>query len=336
MQIYYREVGNMANIKDVAKRANVSVATVSRVINNKGYVNEETRMLVEKAIKELNYIPNEVARSLYKKVSKSIGVIFPHLSNPFYYYVLEGIEALAFEKGYKVIICNSNEDKSREEEYINQFIKYNIDGIIIGSNSSLNARYIELNIPIVSIDRIIHDDVPSVTSDNITGGYLACKKLIENGCKTIVHFRGPSILLTVKNRSLGFNKCLEEHGLTCYQVDLAFINPEREIIATFLKEHEEIDGIFCDSDLIGAVVLSELNRLGRKVPDEVQVIGYDNNPLCSLLTPALTTISQNMFEIGKEAMLSLNTIIEKMELKDKHKTIPVELVERESTKKLVG
>ena len=180
----------MANIKNVANKAHVSVATVSRVINNKGYVNGETRKLVEDAIEDLNYIPNEFARSLFKKVSKTVGVIFPHLSNSFYYSVLEGIEEIAFEKGYKVMICNSHEDINRENEYLKQFVKYNIDGIIIGSNSDLLSRYKELQIPIVTIDRIIEEAIPSVTSDNVGGGYLAAEKLVNGGCQKYCSFSG--------------------------------------------------------------------------------------------------------------------------------------------------
>ncbi|MDF2700681.1 MAG: degA 1 [Haloplasmataceae bacterium] len=322
----------MPNIKDVAKKANVSVATVSRVINHKGYVNIETRLLVEKAIKELKYIPNEFARSLFKKISKTIGVIFPHLSNSFYYNVLEGIEEFAFENGYKVMICNSNEDEEREEEYLNQFVKYNIDGIIIGSNSNILSRYKELNIPIVSIDRIIDEEIPSVSSDNVGGGYVAAKKLVENGCKNIIHFRGPSILLTVQDRTIGFNKCLDENNLTCDIVDLAFIDPESKLIRVCLENNPNIDGIFCDSDTIAAIVLSELNHMGKKVPDDVQVVGYDNIILSQLIIPKLSTVSQKMFEIGKEAMISLHTLMENGTLDDKHKLIPVELIERESTK----
>ncbi len=321
----------MSNIKDVAKLANVSVATVSRVINNKGYVNKETRILVEEAIIKLNYIPNEFARTLYKKVSKTIGVIFPHLSNSFYYNVLEGIEEEAFNKGYKVMICNSREDASREEEYLKQFVKYNIDGLLIGSNSNIQSKYKELNIPLVSIDRKI-DGIPSVTSDNVGGGYRAAKKLVESGCQNIVHFRGPSILLTVKDRSLGFDLYLKENNLTCTRVDLAFIDPEVQLITNYLNDHPKTDGIFCDSDIIASLVLSELYHLGKRVPKDVQVIGYDNTLLSHLVTPKLTTISQRMFEIGKEAMLSLKCLMEKEELIDVHKLIPVDLIERESTK----
>ncbi len=322
----------MANIKNVAKKVNVSVATVSRVINNKGYVNEETRKLVEDAIKELNYIPNEFARSLFKKVSKTIGVIFPHLSNSFYYSVLEGIEEIAFEHGYKVMICNSHEDAERESEYIKQFVKYNIDGIIIGSNSNLLSRYKELEIPIVTIDRIIDESVPSVTSDNVSGGYQAALKLVSSGCKNLVHFRGPSILLTVQERSKGFQKFLNEKNLTCDTVDLAFINPEMSLIQQYLESKQNIDGVFCDSDIIAAKVMDVLVRLGKKVPDDVQVIGYDNTLLAELISPKLTTISQRMIEMGKEAIISLNCLIDKEELIEKHKLIPIELIERDTTK----
>ncbi len=321
----------MANIKNVANKAHVSVATVSRVINNKGYVNEETRKLVENAIEDLDYIPNEFARTLFKKVSKTIGVIFPHLSNSFYYSVLEGIEEIAFEKGYKVMICNSHEDINRENEYLKQFVKYNIDGIIIGSNSDLLSRYKELKIPIVTIDRIIEEAIPSVTSDNVGGGYLAAEKLVNSGCKNIVHFRGPSILLTVQERTKGFQESLIEKNMTCDKVDLAFINPEKDLIQQYLESHLEIDGIFCDSDTIAAIVLAELLRLGKKVPNDVQVIGYDNTILAELTTPKLTTISQKMFQIGEEAIMSLNSLIDKEALPNKHKLIPVELIERDTT-----
>lgn len=322
----------MANIKDVAKRANVSVATVSRVINNKGYVNEETKKIVIDAIRELNYIPNEFARSLYKKISKSIGVIVPHLNNAFYYRVIEGIEDLAFNYGYKVMLCNSNENIEREKEYIKQFVKYNFDGLIIGSNSDDIGSYLKLNIPIVTIDRIISKDIPSVTSDNNQGGKEAAKKLVSSGCKHIVHFRGPSILFFVENRARGFNEVLQEHGLTCDEVDLAFIDPDTTIISDYLENNPQIDGIFCDSDTIAAYVIHELHKLGKSVPHDVQLIGYDNTIIAQLTFPNLTTISQRMYSIGTEAMDTLETIINKGVLEDPHKVIPVQLIERGSTK----
>ena len=125
----------MATIKDVAKKANVSVATVSRVINNKGYVNEETRQLVQTAITELSYIPNELARSLYNKHSKLIGVIVPHFDTQFYAELIEGIENAAMKLGYKIMLSNTQDNKQREADYIQIFQQYNIDGIIVASNA---------------------------------------------------------------------------------------------------------------------------------------------------------------------------------------------------------
>lgn len=322
----------MANIKDVAKRANVSVATVSRVINNKGYVNEETRKLVLQAIEELNYIPNEFARSLFKKTSNTIGVIFPHLNNSFYYEVLEGIEEVAFQNGYKVMICNSHEDEEREEVYLRQFVRYNFDGLITGSDSNVPDKYLELDIPLVSIDRLIDDKIPSVFSDNVRGGYLAAQKLVRTGSRYIVHFRGPSILHTVQQRSKGFNRGLEEAGLTSDEVDLAFIDPEAHLIREYLEAHPETDGIFCDSDLIASVVISELHALGRKIPEEVQIIGYDDVDIARYIYPKLTTISQNTFDIGEAAMTILHRLMKKENVVDYRTVIPVTLIERETTR----
>ena len=137
--------------------------------------------------------------------------------------------------------------------------------------------------------------------------------------------------MTVQERTKGFQKLLTEKNMTCDKVDLAFINPEKDLIQQYLESHLEIDGIFCDSDTIAAIVLAELLRLGKNVPKDVQVIGYDNTILAELTTPKLTTISQKMFEIGEEAIISLNSLIDKEVLPNKHKLIPVELIERDTT-----
>lgn len=322
----------MANIKDVAKKAHVSVATVSRVINNKGYVNEETKQLVLNAIKELKYVPNEFARSLFNKTSRTIGVIVPHLNNPFYLNVLEGIEDIAFQHGFKVMLCNSQEDIEREHEYIKTFMKYNIDGIIIGSNSDDIGQYTNLKIPIVSIDRILTEDIPSVTSDNETGGRLAAQKLYESGSKNIAHFRGPSFLHTVIERTQGFNEFLSDVNLTCKQIDLAFIYPESDLIYNFLQDNPEIDGIFAESDYIAAQTLIELQKLGRRVPEDVNIIGYDNLKLTEFTSPQISTISQPMYQIGAEAMNLLTQLLDKEKIEAKKIILPVEYIKRESTK----
>lgn len=322
----------MPTIKDVAKKANVSVATVSRVINNTGYVNFETRKIVEDAIDELGYVPNELARSLFRKKSNIIGLIVPHISTYFFAELIEAIEDHITLKGYKLMIFNSKDDIEIEKKYINVFSQYNIDGLIIVANTQSSRAYINLKIPIITIDHIIDKDVPSITSDNVQGGEVAAKRLIEAGCKNIIHFRGPSVLITVIDRARGFYQVMNEHNIDVQSCDLNFKTPELDLIEDFIKAHPRVDGIFCSSDIIAMYVISVLQRLGYKIPEDVQVIGYDNIELSEVLIPRLTTIAQPILEMGMKTVDNLLTLIDKKELEDIHQTLPVTLVERDSTK----
>ncbi|MDX9691769.1 MAG: LacI family DNA-binding transcriptional regulator, partial [Acholeplasmataceae bacterium] len=200
-----------ATIRDVARKANVSVSTVSRVINQKGYVHEETKVLVSKIIEELGFIPNQLARSLTNRSSKIIGVIVPHIGPSFYGELLEGIESQAAAYGYKIMFCHTQDDPDRELEYMKFFEQYNIEGLIIASNFSNRDKLAELNIPVVTVDHILDENIPSITSDNVKGGELAAKKLIESGVKQIIVFRGPSFLLTTMERTIGFLNEIKKH-----------------------------------------------------------------------------------------------------------------------------
>ena len=323
----------MPTIKDVAKKANVSVATVSRVINNTGYVNHETRKIVKVAIEELGYVPNELARSLFRKRSNIIGLIVPHISTYFFAELIESLEGPIMEQGYKLMIFNSKDDIEIEKKYINVLSQYNIDGLILVANTKSVKAYLNLKMPVITIDHIIDKSIPSITSDNVMGGELAAKKLIEKGAKNIIHFRGPSMLITVVDRARGFYQVMDEHNIDVQSFDLAFKGPDINDIEMFIKKHPEVDGIFCSSDIIAMYVISVLKRLEYKVPEDVQVIGFDNIELGEVLIPRLTTIAQPIIEIGREAIDSLVTLINKKELEDKHRIIPVKLIERDSTKK---
>jgi DNA-binding LacI/PurR family transcriptional regulator len=322
----------MPTIKDVAKKANVSVATVSRVINNTGYVNVETRKIVQDVIEELNYVPNELARSLFRKKSNIIGLIVPHISTYFFAELIESIEAAVTSKGYKLMIFNSKDDIELEKRYINVFNQYNIDGIILVANSQCITSYLNLKIPIITIDHIIDKSIPSITSDNVLGGELAAKKLIEAGAKKIIHFRGPSVLITVVDRSRGFYQIMDEDNIDVSSFDLDFKTPDLKDIEMFIKKHPDVDGIFCSSDIIAIYVISVLKKLGYEVPRDVQVIGFDNIELCEVLIPGLTTIAQPILDIGISAIDKLIMMINKKEIEDLHSVLPVHLIERDSTK----
>lgn len=323
----------MPTIKDVAKRANVSVATVSRVINNTGYVNHETRAIVEVAIKELGYVPNELARSLFRKKSDIIGLIVPHIATDFFAELIEQIESAVTQAGFKLMIFNSKDDLELEKKYLNVLNQYNIDGLILVANTRSEKSYLELNIPILTIDHIIDDSIPSITSDNVQGGELAAVKFVETNVKKVIHFRGPSDLVTVIDRSKGFYDVIDQTDIVRYSFDLDFKTPDINDIEMFLQKHPDVDGIFCSSDIIAFYVISALQKLHYRIPEDVQVIGFDDIELAGIIHPHLTTISQPIDMMAKRAMDTLQKLIKKQKLEEVHITLPVQLIERDTTKK---
>lgn len=325
------EVKLLATIKDVAKLAHVSVATVSRVINKKGYVNESTKELVLDAINELQYVPNELARSLFKKQSRIIGIIVPHLTSYYFAELLEIIEDITINYNYRLMVCNSQDNKERETKYLKVFQQYNIDGIILISNTTRIQDYKSLNIPIIAIDHKLTEDVPSVTSNNVLGGKLAAEKLISVGCKKLIHFRGPSVLMPVRDRTEGFKSVLEKHKIYNFSFDLDFKNPSQEDIQNVINSNLDCDGIFCDSDIIALNVLQCLKKAGKRVPEDVQVIGFDNIELSRIFSPKLTTISQSTEKIGHYAVDSLMKLMNGEPIDKFHQQIDVTLIERETT-----
>jgi LacI family transcriptional regulator len=322
----------MSTIKDVAKLAHVSVATVSRVINKKGYVNETTKELVLEAIAELQYVPNELARSLFKKTSRIIGIIVPHLTSYYFAELLEVIEDITVNHNYRLMVCNSQDNKERETKYLNVFQQYNIDGIIMISNTTRIQDYKSLNIPIIAIDHKLTEDVPSVTSNNVMGGRIAAQKLISCGCQKIIHFRGPSVLLPVQDRTMGFKSVMEKNKIYNFSFDLDFKNPSQEDIQNVINSNMDCDGIFCDSDIIALNVIQCLLKVGRRVPDDVQVIGFDNIEFSRIFSPKLTTIAQSTDKIGHYAVETLVKLMNKEPIEIFHQQIDVVLIERETTK----
>lgn len=319
-------------IKDVAKKANVSISTVSRVINKRGYVHEDTRKLIEKSIAELGFVPNQLARSLTNRSSKIIAVIVPHIGPYFYGELLEAIESQAQSNGYKIMFFNVQDDPERELEYIRFFEQYNIEGIIVASNFQNMSKLDEIKVPIITIDHILDENIPSITADSVKAGELAAKKLIAGGSKNLAVFRGPSFLMTTIERTLGFNKVLAKHKLHADVFDFDLVHPDAKLIEQVLRANPHIDGIFAYSDTIALVISSILQRLGRKVPEDVQIIGYDNTPFVEWIQPSLTTISQPISLLGKQAFINLTRLIRGDELPTLHEVMEVELIERKSTR----
>ncbi|MNO44861.1 Ribose operon repressor [compost metagenome] len=320
-------------IKDVAKIAGVSVATVSRVINESGYVNIDTRKKVEAAIKEMNYTPNEVARSLYKRKSKLIGLLLPDITNPFFPQLARGIEDRMQEHGYRIIFGNSDENEEKELDYIQTFIQNNVIGMISSTNFPESDVYSNLKIPVVFLDRTSNDS-PSVYADGRKGGRLAAQEIIARGSKKITVMQGPAHIKPAQDRFQGAIEVLNEMGIT-YQViqTSSFSHTEAEQWAVELfDKYIDTDGVIASNDIVATAVIHEAHRLGKKVPQDLQIIGFDDIPLSSLLSPSLSTIRQPAHDMGREAAGLLIKLIEHDKIEDKTIQLPVSFVERETTR----
>lgn len=317
-------------IRDVAKKANVSVSTVSRVVNRKGYVHEDTKILVDRIIDELGFKPNQLARSLTSRSSKIIGVIVPHIGPSFYGELLEGIESQASASGYKIMFCHTQDDPDREIEYLRFFEQYNIDGLIIASNFASKDKLLEMNIPIITVDHILDENIPSITSDNVKGGALAAQKLLANGRKNLILLRGPSFLLTTMERTMGFLNEIKKHDLYAEIFDFDLINPDYFLMEEILKNNH-VDGIFAFTDTLAFSALNILQRMGKKVPQDVSLIGFDDVPYANWVIPSITTIHQSVKLMGKQSFINLTRLIRGVELESLHDIMDVSLVERETT-----
>ncbi len=325
----------MSTLKDVAERSGVTVTTVSRMLNGRGYIGENTRAKILQAMKDLNYQPNELARALSKKRSNFIGLIVPSASNMYFCKVIDCVEHLVTSNGYKLLLCTSNHEVKKEIEYFDMLSASKVAGVILASHTQDLDMDIEIDAPIISIDRVISPRIPSVCSDNFQGGVLAAKHLIEKGCKKLAHISGSAYLIMEANkRYFGFKQVCEAQGIPHVVIDATeeqFLSMQYEsIINSLLDNNPDIDGIFTSNDIIAAQVIMICNKRGIKIPDEIKIVGYDDIDLCKLCTPSITTIHQSVDAICQHA-------VEDIILKQDNRIIPtsvvlpVSLVERQST-----
>ncbi|AST56533.1 transcriptional regulator, LacI family [Thermoanaerobacterium thermosaccharolyticum] len=324
----------MATIRDVAEKAGVTVTTVSRVLNNRGYISEKTRKKVYEAMKELNYQPNELARSLYRRKSYLIGLLIPSVSHPFFAELTSYIEYYAYQNNYKILLCNSLQDVEKEKDYINMLKRHQVDGIIIGSHTLETEQYLNVNLPIVAIDRYFSEKIPYVASDNYNGGVLATNLLIQKGCRKIAHISGPLILNTpANNRRKAFMDVVKEHNIENVVVETklnVFDTDEyKKLIIKLFTDHPDIDGVFASSDLIAATIINAAREIGKEVPKDLKIVGYDDISIAKTIVPPLTTIRQPIEEMAKKTIEIILDQIDGEEVSIEN-VLPITLVERES------
>lgn len=329
----------MVSIKDVAKTAGVSVTTVSRVMNNRGYIGSKTRQKVEDAMKELDYQPNQIARALLKNQSFVIGVIVPDLSHPFFSELINWIEACASERNYKILVCNSLQEAEKETNYISMLRQNRVDGIIMCSHSLEVEAYRNVGMPIVSFDRILSSSIPYVASDNYQGGEIATNHLIQQGCRKLLHISGPlDYELLANRRSDAFQLTCTKAKVEWDIIEGAHVKATFEDNWDFIESKvaphlSDYDGVFCSNDIMAYTLYSYATQHGINIPEKLKVIGYDYHSFTRMLKhPVLTTIKQPLESMGKMLCTSLIYQIENRNLSEVNNAVyDVELVKGTTT-----
>lgn len=330
----------MATIKDVAKRAGVSVATVSHVINGTRPVSPDTAAKVWKAIKELDYHPNAVARSLRTRVTHVIGVVVSDITNPFFATLVRGAEDAAIEAGYSLIVCNSDEDLGKEDLYVNMLRRRRMDGLLIApvrDGASPAVRELSRSgMPFVFIDRKAKGiAADSVLSDNFRGAYLATSHLIERGHERIGIVLGIPGATTTEERYAGYRAALREAGVGGDRELVAFgeyrTNGGYRCARGFLARRRPPTAIFSTNNLMTLGVLKALFAAGIRVPREMAVIGFDDLEWAEMGQPPLTVVTQRPYEIGNRAVKLLLERLGGYRGEPREIRVPVDLLVRGST-----
>lgn len=320
----------MATIKEVAHYAKVSVATVSRAINGNGYVKQETRDKIEAAIQALNYQPNEVARSLNMKKSKLIGLLLPDMSNPFFTLVARGVEDMAMARGYHIMIGNGAMDETKELNYLSMFKVNQCSGVIASQLSTPHAfeQLHALQSPCVLIDRAAEGDT-CVEADHVQGGTLQAETILQGNATSVLLLYQNLDYTSFRARFDAAKKVLEEANVSVVtQLEGALTE---KLLERYIDTYT-IDSIICSNDVMAFKVMQWLYTLNIKVPEEVQVVGYDDIPFATMFIPTLTTVRQPAYELGQQATQQLMDELEGR-VAPTSTILEVDMVHRASTRR---
>ena len=322
----------MPSIKDVATLAGVGVGTVSRVINNHSNVTPETVVKVNNAIKQLNYIPNEVARNFKMQKSKMVALLLPSVWHPFFSELAFYIEDELDREGYKLMLCNSGGRPDKEQYYIDMLNQNKVAGIIGITYNDIEDS-VSSDIPIISIDRHFGKELTTVTSDNYSGGRMAMKELAKAGVKKAAYLGITSFAYSeVILRKIGFVDEAKLQGIeyVTYEED-GDTYKDDTFFDRFFQQHGDVDGVFANTDILAAKYIKRAKERGFIVPEDVKVIGYDGIQDNDLFHPILSTIRQPVEEMGRMSVNLLLRKIEGEELEQEIYRIPITYRKGETT-----
>lgn len=325
---------------DIAKKAGVSKATVSMVLNKRDHcISEETKQKILKLAKELNYIPNSLARGLSTKKTGTIGIILPDITNPFFASIARAIEDSANLLGYNVMFCNADNEIDKELEYIKLLISKLVDGVIFiaGGESKSSVEMLKSNnIPFVLVDRYMesYKDEYGVYLLNEAGVIQGIEYLYNKGNRKIAFVKGHEHLQISNERLKGYKRAMNKYGI--YDEKLIFkgdFNIEGGIKATeaILKDLGKVDAIFYSNDIMALGGMKVLLRKGFKIPEDIRIMGFDNIDICEIFEPELTTIAQPIYDMGRESCKLLIDVINNLSIEKKQIYFDTELIIRKTT-----
>jgi DNA-binding LacI/PurR family transcriptional regulator len=305
-------MGGKTTIYDIAKKLDITAATVSRALNNNPKISESTRKLVLETAAKMNYKQNRLALALRSGKSYNVGVIVPRIDSNFFASTIRGIEEELHPNKYNVIICQTHENEKREIENINTLLNAQVDGIIISitneskENEKIIQRVLEKNVPLIFFDRKKNiDGVSSVTINDFEGGYIATQHLIDEGCKRIAHFCGDQSLEIYENRYKGYKQALLDNGIAFDEnyVVLTKSNVEMGAMCAekLLKLKNPPDSIFSSSDFAALGAIQEIKAQGIRIPEDFCVVGFGNEPFTKFMELSISSVDQSPLEMGKMA-----------------------------------
>jgi len=328
-------------LKDIAKKAKVSIKTVSRVINDEPMVSKNTRAGVKAVIEELGYQPNLIARSLKKRKSNAIGIILPDIGNPAFTEMVKGCMDSLNSSGYYTFLGSYEDDPNKEEEFIRDFNSMFIDGLIIIPSITENRNisiFEKINCPMVFIDREIDGlNRDTVISENRNGVYRATRHLIKKGHKKIVFLGGLNTVKPAKKRFEGWKKALDEKKL--FNEDLVFwgsfsIESGYLMMSQALEKLDSIDAVFAGNDIVALGAMNAIKDKNLNIPGDISIIGYDDMFFSQYLNPSLSSVAAKLFIQGKTAAeLLLKRIKNPTDIKPKRIVIESDLILRDSVSK---
>lgn len=335
-------------IKDIAKALNLSTSTVSRALRGSYEINPETKRLVMEYAERMNYRPNPIALSLKENRSRSIGVIIPEIANNFFSQAINGMESIAYNRGYHVVISQNHESYERELVNTQYLAQRRVDGLIVSLSGESNdlEHFKELQtkgMPIVFFDRVPQDYIThKVSADNFVGAYEATAHLIQQGYRRIAHLTSPSWLSITYERLEGYKKALQNHGIPIDESYIKYCShggmiPEEveKAVLELIHHPERPDAIFSAGDRLTTSSMSLIKREGLKIPEDVAIVGFTNLISAHLLNPALSAVTQPAYEMGQLATEFLIDLIErpKSTIRFETKRLETKLVIRESSLK---